>query len=140
MESLAIRWMCGEDMAPVSAISKESGLDIPLKKMVRSASLICIVAEQQGLIKGFAFYKLKKDKIEMVCLAVDLKFRRCGFATELVSRIVSKMDSKRNVLETRVSEYNLEAQLFLKSLNFKAEESVIAGDETNYVFRRLLGA
>lgn len=134
----AIRWMSGEDMPSVDAISRESGLDLSLRKMVRSRSLICIVAEQQGLIKGFAFYKLKKDKIEMVCLAVDPKFRRSGVATEIVSRIISKMDSKRNVIETNVSEYNLDAHLFLKSMNFKAESSLLAGDDTHYVFRRRL--
>jgi len=125
------------DLDRIGAMSERSGVKIPLIKMSRKPDVICVVSELDRSVNGFSLYRLCPDKIIIKHLIVDEEFRRMGVATGLVMRLVSKMSSKRSLVEARVSEYNVDAQLFFRSLSFRAEE-IARGDESQYVFRKRL--
>lgn len=138
MEGLKIRWMASGDLDCIGTILKRSGVNISLLKMAKKSDVICVVSEVGHSVNGFVIYKLYPSKITIKYLVVEKNFRRMGIATGLVTRLLSKMGKKRSVVEARISEYNLPAQLFLKSMSFKVEEFVRNHDESHYVFRRHL--
>lgn len=136
MEGLKMRWMSSKDLDCIGAISEKSGFRIPLLKMTRKSDVICVVSEIDQSVNGFVLYRLCSDKITIKHLIVDENFRRMGVATELVTRLVSKMSEKRSFIEVKVSEYNLSAQLFMRALSFKVEEIIRNHEESEYMFRR----
>jgi len=130
--------MVSGDLDRIGAMSERSGVKIPFVKMARKPDMICVVSELDRSVNGFSLYRLCPDKIVIKHLIVDERFRRMDVATGFIMRLVSKMSSKRSFVEAKVSEYNLDAQLFFKSLSFRAEEIVRNCDESQYVFRKRL--
>ena len=70
----------------------------------------------------------------MTYVAVDPTFRRKGVGKALIARLISKLNDKRSRLVLFVSEYNLELQLFLKGVGFKAVQ-VRRTDEGNSEYK-----
>jgi len=138
MEGLKIRWMAREDIPCVESMSEKSEMRVPVLDMTKKSNIICVVSEANGIVNGFSSYKLGSSKITIKHLVVDEQFRRMGVATSIVLRLLSKMNEKRSVIETSVSEYNLVAHMFFKAMAFKAESIVDCDQESQYVFRRRL--
>lgn len=119
-----IRWMDKADLPATVEIMRSSGLDSDEKKMSRlvsKASMVCMVAESDGGVVGLLVYDAGRvSKIKIVALAVREDSRRAGVGRGLVSMVASKLNKRRSKLETSVSEYNLGAQLFLRSVGFRA--------------------
>lgn len=136
MEGLGLRWMSSEDIGAVNSISEKSGIKISIAKAAKRPKIICVVSEISRVVNGFILYSLGSDRIAIKQLAVDPGFRREGVATSLVSRLFSKMNAKRRVLEAKVSEYDLISQLFFRSLSFRAEETERHEGDDQYLFRR----
>lgn len=130
--------MASGDLDCIGAISERSGITIPLLKITRKSDIICVVSEVGQSVNGFVIYRFSTSKITIRNLVVEENSRRMGVATGLVTRLLSKMSKKRSVVEARVSEYNLPAQLFLKSMLFKVEEVFRTYEESEYLFRRRL--
>lgn len=119
-----IRWMRREDLPLAVEIMKSSGMEADQRRMERivsKVSMVCMVAESEEKVAGILVYDIGRvSKIKMVALAVREDLRRKGLGRELVGTVVSKLNKRRNKLETSVSEYNLGAQLFLRAMGFKA--------------------
>lgn len=128
---ISLRWMRRDDLDAVRGIHLMVGNSRPsgfIEEEAKKSNSVCIVAEAAGRIVAFMFYELRPKMIKMTYLAVDPTFRRKGAGRALVTRLISKLNEKRNRLVFFVSEYNLDLQLFLKGVGFKAVQ-VRLGDE-----------
>ena len=119
---MKMRWMKRSDLAEVSRIQEED--EASLGRLATLPRYVSKVAEIDGRVAGSIFYQLGRKKISIVRLAVDLRFRRTGVGSGLISSVVSKLSAERSLLEAVVCEYNLPAQLFLKSNGLRAVETV----------------
>lgn len=119
------RWMLRADVPAVAAMMRASGegeTEKSLDRMFKRSSVVCTVAEIEGKVVGFMSYDVGRvSKIKMVSFFVDEGHRRNGVGTKMISTLTSKLGGKRNRVELSVSEYNLPAQLFLRSAGFRAE-------------------
>lgn len=90
--------------------------------ILRKPNGIGMVLEHDGQAVGYMVYLLLPTRIYIARIAVDPKFRRLGFGTELINRMKSRLEmmAKYRMLSSYVPETNLEAQLFLKSCGFRA--------------------
>ncbi len=100
-----------------------------------------MVAEIGDEVVGFMIYELHKNRLNLVSLGVDPNYGRRGIGSEMVSKLTSKLSpDRRNRITCCVSDSNLDAHLFLRSLGFKATR-VLRGvgcdgsDEYEMVYR-----
>lgn len=71
---------------------------------------------------GFCIYNLNdKECYELKHMAVDSGFRRLGIGAALINKMKNKLNDRRYILSYNVPEDNLNFQLFLKKMNFKAK-------------------
>ena len=134
---VSMRWMKRADMDAVKAIHLMAGDGRHprfIEEEVNKSNLICLVAEAAGRIVAFMFYEMRPTMIKMTYVAVDPTFRRKGVGKALIARLISKLNDKRSRLVLFVSEYNLELQLFLKGVGFKAVQ-VRRTDEGNSEYK-----
>ena len=72
-------------------------------------------------IVGFMIYELHKNRLHILNFAVHEDHRRHGVGKAMVSKLLGKLShERRNRIMLEVRETNLEAQLFFKSLGFRA--------------------
>lgn len=122
---LHIRWMIRRDMPEVLRIEQLSH-DFPwceedFLRCLRQRNCIGMVAEQGERVVGFMIYELHKSKLHILNFAVHPDYRRCGVGAQMAEKLMSKLSSHRRtrvVLELR--ETNLDAQLFFRSVGFRA--------------------
>ena len=87
-------------------------------KSVHGMGIVAIDETQYPL--GFCIYSLKNvEYFEILHIAVDKK--REGVGTKLINKIKRKINEQRNHITFDVPETNLETQLFLKAMGFKAK-------------------
>jgi ribosomal-protein-alanine N-acetyltransferase len=80
-----------------------------------------MVVERESRIIGYMVYVLFKKRICLLKMAVHTNYRRFGVGTKMINKIVKKLSSyRRKGIIIDVRESNLEAQIFLRSLSFKA--------------------
>jgi len=131
VESIETRWMRSADMQEVLRImddTDEGGDERGLNSLLRKSSVMCVVAEIDGSIVGFAIYDVARvSKLKLLSLAVEQNAQRKGVGRRLAELVLSKLNKKRNKVEAVVSEYNLPAQLFLRSMGFRAVSMSPAG-------------
>ena len=86
---------------------------------------IAVVAERGEDLVGYMIYELHKTKLQMLRLAVHPDFRCLGVGTRMVDRLKNKLsrDRRPHVL-AHVDERNVQAQLFLRGMGFKAIQIV----------------
>jgi ribosomal protein S18 acetylase RimI-like enzyme len=71
---------------------------------------------------GFCIYGLEeKPFFEIKHLVADRSFQRSGIATTLINRMKNKLNDFRNILSCSVPEENLNFQLFMRKMEFKAK-------------------
>ena len=120
-----IRWMIRRDMPDVLAIEQEC-FEFPwyeedFIRCLRQRNCIGMVAEASERVVGFMVYELHKHRLHVLNFAVGEKFRRSGVGTQMSKKLVSKLSNDRRsriVLEVR--ETNLAAQLFFRTVGFRA--------------------
>lgn len=121
------RWMLRTDLPEAMRIVRASGEGVTegdLDRMIKKSSVVIQVAESEDRMLGFVAYDVSRvSKIKILSLVVDKPHRRKGVGRFLVDLLSSKLQGRRNKVETSVSEYNLGAQLFLRSMGFKAVSS-----------------
>jgi ribosomal-protein-alanine N-acetyltransferase len=123
--SVHIRWMIRRDMPEVLAIEAHSfefpWTDDDFLRCLRQRNCIGMVAEQGDRVVGFMIYELHRSRLHILNFAVHPQFRRHGVGEQMVSKLVAKLSSqRRNRIMLEVRETNLPAQLFFRSLGFKA--------------------
>lgn len=120
-----VRWMIRRDLPEVLEIEHDSFAepwcedDFILR--LRECKTIGMVAEDEDRVVGFMIYVLKPTSLELINFAVHPGHRRRGVGATLVRKLTSKLTgSKRHELVVRISESNLEGQVFLRSQGFLA--------------------
>ena len=117
-DQLQIRWMIRRDMAEILCIEEESfefpWADADFTRCLRQRNCIGMVAEMGGGVVGFMLYELHRAKVHVLNFAVARSHRRFGIGTGMMTKLIAKLI----VLEVR--ETNLPAQLFFRSLGFRA--------------------
>lgn len=123
--SVHVRWMIRRDMASVMDIEAKS-FEYPWTedefiRALRQRTCIGMVAERNEVVAGFMIYELHKNRIHILAFAVHPDFRRSGVGKAMIEKLVSKLAfQRRNRITLEVRETNLDAQLFLRSLGFRA--------------------
>jgi len=124
-----IRWMIRRDMPEVLAIEQKS-FEHPWSEedflaRLRQRNTIGMVAEYGEIVAGFMVYDLYKKRIELTRLAVERNHRGFGVGRQLAARMRTKLHPERRTrLELLVRESNLDGQMFLRAVGFRAENVV----------------
>jgi [ribosomal protein S18]-alanine N-acetyltransferase len=120
-----VRWMIRRDLPTVLNIEKRC-FEYPWGEndfiaALRQRTIIGMVAERGDQVLGFMIYELHKFRLHLISMAVDPDYSRQGIGRTMVEKLVSKMSYQgRNRVMLEVRETNLPAQLFFKSLGFRA--------------------
>ena len=120
-----VRWMIRRDMLEVLCIEKEA-FEFPwseedFTRCLRQRNCIGMVAELADSVVGFMIYELHRSRLHMLNFAVARAHRRLGIGTQMMRKLAAKLAPERRtriVLEVR--ETNLPAQLFFRSLGYRA--------------------
>jgi len=145
-----LRWCNRNDLEEVAEIEAESFSDHwderDFLKYLESHRCVFIVAEFDGRILGFMIYRLHKDHIELVNLAVRKAYLRLTIGSQLVAAMKCKLTKTRRRIACVVVESNLEAQLFMRFCEFRCISTLRAAshdgkeDEYQFVFNHSLAA
>ena len=120
-----IRWMIRRDMSSVLRIEEDcfefAWTEKDFIRCLRQRNCIGMVAEKDDEIVGFMIYELHKNRLHILNFAVHPDHRRHGVGNAMCSKLFGKLShERRNRIMLEVRETNLEAQLFFKSLGFRA--------------------
>jgi len=120
-----IRWMLRRDLPEVLWI-ESAAFEFPWSKAdfircLRHRNCIGIVAEDGNQVVGFMVYALQRTRIHFLNFAVHPAFRRLGVGRQMVAHRKAKLSEQRRTRITlEVRERNLDAQLFFRSMGFRA--------------------
>lgn len=120
-----IRWMIRKDMPAVLEIEKAC-FEFPwseeaLVRCLRHRARTGLVVEVDGRVVGFIIYEMHKHRFHIINIAVCPDAQRSGIATTMITKLVDKLSQgRRDRILLEVRESNLDAQLFFKSLRFRA--------------------
>ncbi|EMI26529.1 ribosomal-protein-alanine acetyltransferase [Rhodopirellula europaea SH398] len=120
-----IRWMIRRDMPDVLGIETNcfefAWSEDDFIRCLRQRNCIGMVAECDERVAGFMIYELHKNRLHILNFAVHSDYRRRGIGNTMMRKLLGKLSQeRRNRIMLEVRETNLEAQLFFKSLGFKA--------------------
>lgn len=120
-----IRWMIRRDMPDVLGIENNcfefAWSEDDFIRCLRQRNCIGMVAECDERVAGFMIYELHKNRLHILNFAVHSDYRRRGIGNTMMQKLLGKLSQeRRNRIMLEVRETNLEAQLFFKSLGFKA--------------------
>jgi ribosomal-protein-alanine N-acetyltransferase len=88
---------------------------------MRQRNCIGMVAEMADSVVAFMIYELHRSRLHVLNFAVRRSHRRLGIGTQMMEKLTGKLTPERRsriVLEVR--ERNLPAQLFFRSLGYRA--------------------
>lgn len=81
-----------------------------------------VAVDSNDYTLGFCIYNLDdRECYEVRHMVVDKAFQRSGIGTSLINRMKDKLNKNRYILSYNVPEENLNFQLFLRQMGFKAE-------------------
>lgn len=120
-----VRWMIRRDMREVLALEHEA-FEFPwseedFTRCLRQRNCIGMVAESGDAVIAFMIYELHRSRLHVLNFAVARSHRRLGVGSRMMEKLIGKLSPERRsriVLEVR--ETNLPAQLFFRSLGFRA--------------------
>jgi len=120
-----VRWMIRRDMPEVIAIEQEAfefpWSDEDFTRCLRQRNCIGMVAELADSVVAFMIYELHRSRLHMLNFAVMRSHRRLGIGTQMMDKLVAKLTpDRRGRIALEVRETNLPAQLFFRSLGFRA--------------------
>lgn len=120
-----IRWMIRRDMPEVLGIEARS-FEFPWSEedfinCLRQRNCIGMVAEHDERVVGFMVYELNKTRIRVLNFAVAPAFQRRGAGSQMIAKLIGKLSSqRRSRITLEVRETNLPAQLFFRTVGFRA--------------------
>ncbi len=120
-----VRWMIRRDMTEVIGIEQEA-FEFPwseedFTRCLRQRNCIGMVAELADSVVAFMIYELHRSRLHMLNFAVMRSHRRLGVGTQMMEKLVAKLTpDRRGRVALEVRETNLPAQLFFRSLGFRA--------------------
>lgn len=121
---LRLRWLCRRDFGALLALEREA-FEFPwtrdeFERCVRTRNFGGIVVERDGEPIGYLCFEVRRRSIRALSCAVAEAERRRGIGTLLTRALIGRLDERRSELVCVVRERNLTAQLFLRSLGFRA--------------------
>jgi [ribosomal protein S18]-alanine N-acetyltransferase len=88
---------------------------------LRQRNCVGMVAQSGNKILGFMIYDLYQDRMQLLSLAIPRLYRRHSIGSQLIAKLIEKLSQqRRTTITTEVRETNLPAQLFFKSMGFRA--------------------
>jgi [ribosomal protein S18]-alanine N-acetyltransferase len=116
-----IRWMIRRDMLEVLRIESES-FDFPwseedFTRCLRRRAALGMIAEVGIRVAGFMVYESTANRIDLLNIAVDQDFRRCGVGQAMIRKLIAKQRPK---IVTKVRERNVGGQVFFRAMGFRA--------------------
>jgi len=120
-----VRWMIRRDMPEVLEIEQEA-FEFPwseedFTRCMRQRNCIGMVAEIADSVVAFMIYELHRSRLHVLNFAVRRSHRRLGIGTQMMDKLVAKLSpERRNRIVLEVRERNLPAQLFFRSLGYRA--------------------
>ncbi|MCA9267862.1 MAG: ribosomal protein S18-alanine N-acetyltransferase [Planctomycetales bacterium] len=120
-----IRWMIRRDM-PEVLYAEQNSFEFPWSeddfiRCLRQRNCIGMVAECEESVVGFMIYELHKNRLHVLNFAVSPQWRRKGVAQQMIEKLSNKLShQRRDRILLEVRETNLAAQLFFKSVGFRA--------------------
>lgn len=141
MSEPVIRWMLlNKDLEQVLGICQSRGngrTEEYFGDSCHNNDNVNIVVEHEGEVRGYAIYRNHPYKVEILDIATSPT--RSGYGRDLISMIEERLTPTRTRMEIHVPEENLEAQLFFKTLEFRAVRIYESkSGQTYYVFVRKL--
>ena len=120
-----VRWMIRRDMSEVTAIEREAfefpWSDEDFTRCLRQRNCIGMVAELADSVVAFMIYELHRSRLHVLNFAVMRTHRRLGIGTRMMEKLIGKLSPERRAtILLEVRETNLPAQLFFRSLGFRA--------------------
>lgn len=120
-----IRWMIRRDLPDVLRTEMASfefaWSEEDFLRCLRQRHCIGMVAERGESIVGFMIYELRKSSLCLLNFAVHPSARRAGVGTQMIQRLIQKMEAhRRRAITLVVRERNLPAQLFFRKMGFQA--------------------
>lgn len=141
-----LRWMLRRDMPGVMRIEQECFGDEAMSEsfmldQIGQTATIAMVAEVDGIIRGYMVYHLHRHYIDLMSLAVDERWQGRGIGSAMLRKIETKLSLDRRMYVTSlVSEWNETAHAFFKANGWLAVKVVhgayIDRDDDGYLFRR----
>ena len=117
--------MIRRDMADALDIEND-GFEFPWSeddfiRCLRQRNCIGMVAEQEDRVVGFMIYELHKTRLHLLNLAVSKDYRRRGVGAQMLAKLTAKLSTQRRTrILLEVRETNLPAQVFFRTLGFRA--------------------
>ena len=120
-----VRWMIRRDMSEVITIEQEAfefhWSEEDFTRCLRQRNCIGMVAELADSVVAFMIYELHRSRLHMLNFAVLRSHRRLGIGTQMMEKLVAKLTpDRRGRIALEVRETNLPAQIFFRSLGFRA--------------------
>ena len=122
---IQLRWMIRRDMPEVLAIEQEA-FEFPLSdedftRCLRQRNCIGMVAEVGDSVVAFMIYELHRTRLHVLNFAVRRSHRRLGIGTQMMGKLFAKLSvERRDRILLEVRERNLPAQVFFRSLGYRA--------------------
>lgn len=91
-----------------------------LIRCLRQRNCIGMVAEHNEKIVGYMIYEFHKNRLHILNFTVHQSFQRRGVGRQMIHKLVSKLSPHRNRIVLEVRETNLDMQLFLRCMGFRA--------------------
>ena len=122
---VTIRYMNQGDIAAVGVIDRASFAaewsEVAFTANLKSRKLECWVAEVEGKVAGFAICMSELPEYMVLLFAVAPRMRRKGVGRSLFEWLYKRAKQLRKPrCSLGVPETNLDAQLFMKAIGFKA--------------------
>ena len=122
---IQLRWMIRRDMAEVLTIEQEAfefpWSDEDFTRCLRQRNCIGMVAEVGDSVVAFMIYELHRTRLHVLNFAVRRSHRRLGIGAQMMGKLVAKLSvERRDRILLEVRERNLPAQLFFRSLGYRA--------------------
>ena len=123
---MRIRWMTGEDLNAAFAIEQAANAHawnaLQFAEALYRPNCVGLVAEVGSQMVGYVIHeKVDAASLHVWRIAVLPEFQRHGIASQLIARAIClPLETRCRSVRMEVREGNLGAQLFLRSLGFKA--------------------
>ena len=122
---IQLRWMIRRDMPEVLAIEQEAfefpWSDEDFTRCLRQRNCIGMVAEVGDSVVAFMIYELHRTRLHVLNFAVRRSHRRMGIGSQMMGKLFAKLSvERRDRILLEVRERNLPAQVFFRSLGYRA--------------------
>jgi ribosomal-protein-alanine N-acetyltransferase len=117
--------MIRRDMREVLEIEQEAfefpWSDEDFTRCLRQRNCIGMVAEAGDAVVAFMIYELHRNRLHVLNFAVTRSHRRLGVGTRMMQKLIGKLTpDRRSRIVLEVRETNLPAQLFFRTMGFRA--------------------